>query len=607
MAKKVKNTEVAAATTDHFNLVATSKKVAISELALNPDNPRTKESDEEIQPLAMSIAEFGLLAPLVVLEPTLGQDKHVVLCGNRRLQALQYLGRYETQLTLNDHQLIRLYQMAENVPVICYASHPSIKQLAIVENSMRKALDPIREAEFVYATLLGGQETTQTERIEQLARSMSQTQDWIKACIRIATKLKAVPALEEVHQKAPMSFEVLAALTKLGNEELKEALEEIEEEGGAGNLRELKRLLNDYKHLRLKYAPWLLYADGGFDGWNTTVPKCAGCSFSTALQADLWGEIDPKEGRCTKRSCYDEKEGYWLESVDSLLWPVLHKTGQKHATPLSMTGEKETLSTRGLTLSDVYQDGFSVGVVVVNDLHQYRKGQVVFYKLREDLKQLQETEGSTAKTHISWEEENARRTWLREQVATPLMDRLVYSLINSRMNTAPYSKMVLVRQNIARACETMISALPLLYMIKGELKKDAPEVAKNAAFKKWCKEYDWDRKTLELWHMCQADAALMRHVQEVYLYNHIHMILSNVLEGQANTLRYGKNTLEDVCAVFGITPSVFLEKYLIPAREAVIAEALPSMPAGMDGVPENFMMPTKAANAENGEEVEDED
>lgn len=103
------------------------KMAAIDSIIPNPKQPRTLFNEEELNELAASIKEHGIIQPLIVNEKSNGQ--YTLIAGERRLRAAQIAG-----LT--------------TVPVICRdADDKQLLELALIENIQREDLSPLEAAE----------------------------------------------------------------------------------------------------------------------------------------------------------------------------------------------------------------------------------------------------------------------------------------------------------------------------------------------------------------------------------------------------------------------------------------------------------------------------
>lgn len=103
------------------------KSVPITSIVPNPKQPRTVFNEEELNDLAASIKEHGIIQPLVVSENPNGE--YTLIAGERRLRAAQLAG-----LT--------------SVPVISRnADDQELLELALIENIQREDLSPLEAAE----------------------------------------------------------------------------------------------------------------------------------------------------------------------------------------------------------------------------------------------------------------------------------------------------------------------------------------------------------------------------------------------------------------------------------------------------------------------------
>ena len=109
------------------------QKLRITSILPNPLQPRRSFVQAELEELAASIAENGLLQPVVV-RAAAGADSYELIAGERRLRAVGILGWDEVPVIVRD------------------ASDRTLLVLALVENLQREALNPLEEAEG-YASL----------------------------------------------------------------------------------------------------------------------------------------------------------------------------------------------------------------------------------------------------------------------------------------------------------------------------------------------------------------------------------------------------------------------------------------------------------------------
>ncbi len=103
------------------------QQVAVELIQRNPRQPRIKFNEEELNELAASIREHGVIQPLIVAPNSNGT--FILIAGERRLQASQRAG-------------------LRAVPVITrQANNQELLELALIENVQRADLNSMEEAE----------------------------------------------------------------------------------------------------------------------------------------------------------------------------------------------------------------------------------------------------------------------------------------------------------------------------------------------------------------------------------------------------------------------------------------------------------------------------
>ncbi|NJC98942.1 MAG: stage 0 sporulation protein J [Anaerolineales bacterium] len=102
-------------------------QIAVDLIQRNPRQPREKFDIEELENLAASIREHGIIQPLIVSPGKNGI--YILIAGERRLQAARKAG-------------------LRTVPVVIrHATDQQLLELALIENVQRADLNPIEEAE----------------------------------------------------------------------------------------------------------------------------------------------------------------------------------------------------------------------------------------------------------------------------------------------------------------------------------------------------------------------------------------------------------------------------------------------------------------------------
>src|SRR5215470_7993719 len=104
------------------------RRVPIEFLRRNPRNPRHIFSDAELDELAASIRERGIIQPIVARAVRGAADAFEIIAGERRWRAAQRAGMHEVPV------------------VVVEASDSEALEIAIIENVQRTDLNPLEEA-----------------------------------------------------------------------------------------------------------------------------------------------------------------------------------------------------------------------------------------------------------------------------------------------------------------------------------------------------------------------------------------------------------------------------------------------------------------------------
>ena len=130
------------------------RRVPIAFLKPNPRNPRRMFSETELDELATSIRERGIIQPIVVRTARGSADSFEIIAGERRWRAAQRAGLHD-------------------VPIIVHeASDSESLELAIIENVQRADLNPLEEA-MGYQSLAEQYRYSQDEIAKTVGKSRS--------------------------------------------------------------------------------------------------------------------------------------------------------------------------------------------------------------------------------------------------------------------------------------------------------------------------------------------------------------------------------------------------------------------------------------------------
>lgn len=136
--------------------------VPIEQLHPNPNQPRRQFTDGDLQDLAASIREKGVLQPLIVRPVAERPGHYEIVAGERRWRASQIAQRHEVPV------LIRSFDDTE------------VLEVAIIENIQRADLNAIEEA-MAFRQLMERFGHTQ----ERLAEALSKSRSYIANLLRL--------------------------------------------------------------------------------------------------------------------------------------------------------------------------------------------------------------------------------------------------------------------------------------------------------------------------------------------------------------------------------------------------------------------------------------
>ena len=126
------------------------QKLPIYKVEPNPHQPRRDFDEEELQALADSIGEHGIIQPLTVRE--LNSGYYQIIAGERRWRAA------------------RLANLSEVPVIVIEADDKKVMELALIENLQRQDLNPVEEA-LGYQTLMEDHGLTQDDAAKRVGKS----------------------------------------------------------------------------------------------------------------------------------------------------------------------------------------------------------------------------------------------------------------------------------------------------------------------------------------------------------------------------------------------------------------------------------------------------
>ena len=127
-------------------------KLNINDIEPNREQPRKNFDDDAVSELADSIAQHGLIQPIVVTP--LSNGRYSIVAGERRWRACRLAGLQEVPVIVKD------------------ASKQELMEIALIENLQREDLNPVEEA-FGYRSLIDSFGLTQEEVATRMGKSRS--------------------------------------------------------------------------------------------------------------------------------------------------------------------------------------------------------------------------------------------------------------------------------------------------------------------------------------------------------------------------------------------------------------------------------------------------
>ncbi len=127
------------------------RSLKLTDVEPNKNQPRKKFDKEQLEALADSIREHGVISPIVVVKSALGYE---IVAGERRWRAARLAGLKEIPAIVRDY------------------SEQELSEVALIENIQRQDLNPIEEASS-YNSLMTKFNLTQEQISQKVGKSRS--------------------------------------------------------------------------------------------------------------------------------------------------------------------------------------------------------------------------------------------------------------------------------------------------------------------------------------------------------------------------------------------------------------------------------------------------
>ena len=197
------------------NINTTNQKINISQIKPNPSQPRKSFNEHDLNELAESIKNQGLIQPIVVR--MLEADQYQIIAGERRWRASQLAGLHEVDCVIKDLDEI------------------NVLEAALIENIQREDLNVIEEAN-AYKGLIQLKNITN----ENLAKKIGKSSSHVSNTLRL---LELDKKIQEMVIKGDISMGHARALIGVPNayDKAKEIIEKNL------SVREVEKITSQFK------------------------------------------------------------------------------------------------------------------------------------------------------------------------------------------------------------------------------------------------------------------------------------------------------------------------------------------------------------------------
>lgn len=275
--------------------------IRLDRIKESPSNPRKNFDLQELAELAKSIAEHGVLQPIVV-RPR-GSGAYEVVVGHRRFRA--------TKLTAQP-----------TIPaIIRELEDGEVLELQIIENNQRQDIDPLEEADAISELM-----SKHGRELADIAAKLGRPEQYIRRRLKLTGLVPELRQLLETERIGLGSAEALASLPTEMQEELSQSTispdkTAFEDQPRKWSMSDVRWAI-DRATRSLERAPWEM--DEVFED----LPNCHGCAFRSGAQTSLPG-LDDSGDRCLKSACFEAKVDAKRAELEADLIAQGYKTWNK--------------------------------------------------------------------------------------------------------------------------------------------------------------------------------------------------------------------------------------------------------------------------------------
>ena len=204
------------------------KSIRLSDIEPRRDQPRKTFEKEALETLADSIAEYGVLQPIIVKENSDIPGLYEIIAGERRWRAAKMAGLTEIPAVVFDGDELKA------------------AQVALIENIQREDLNPVEEA-MGYGSLIEKFGMTQEEVAKQVGKSRSAVANMLRLLDLPAEVLEMLRMgdLSAGHARALLGLPTEESMLEIAQRILEKDL----------SVREVEALVNRIKNLQAGSEP----------------------------------------------------------------------------------------------------------------------------------------------------------------------------------------------------------------------------------------------------------------------------------------------------------------------------------------------------------------
>lgn len=294
------------------------QNIRLDLISPSPLNPRKTFDQTAIEELAVNIEKQGLLQPITVRVSTSEEFTNLetgdvasipcsyeIVCGERRYRALAVLKAKEDNENVAKIKAHRkkteIYQSISCI--VREMTDDEAFDAMITENLQRKDVDPIEEA-FAFSQLIEKGRT-----LEDIALRFGKSTRFVFDRIKLNG---LIPELKVRVRDGEIPLSGAMILSKLDESEQSKF---NSDNRGKCETAMIRRFVNN-SFLDLGRADWI---EDNADNWaNNEFKPCSECECNTANHGCLFYEMNSKDARCTKPSCFQNKQiAYVLGKIDA--------------------------------------------------------------------------------------------------------------------------------------------------------------------------------------------------------------------------------------------------------------------------------------------------